>query len=76
MLPERHVTLEVVCAPSVGGSLPAALISLPRSSARPLKPIAHRFTLRQTRRTVLYDVFHDVGAGERPTKFFRAGQAA
>ena len=38
VLPEWHVTLEVVCVPSVGGSpwlLPA---SPPRSSAMPLKP--------------------------------------
>ena len=53
VLPERHVTREVACEPSVVGSLWAASCIAAAVQRIAIEAERHRFTLRQTRRTVL-----------------------
>src|SRR5262249_10308553 len=73
VLPERHVTLEVVCAPSIVGILWQLPALLPQSSAAPSRPIA--IASRCGTRDAAHDVLHNVGASDRPTKLFWQAKA-
>src|SRR5262252_6682848 len=71
--PERHVTLEVVCEPSIVGSLWLPPAWRLRSSASPLRPSASASHCGDAAHRAHYILDH-VGTGERASHLLRQSE--